>query len=147
MKKEYKYYLLKENAVPAVLIKVLEAKKILAKDTSLSISEVVSNLGISRSSFYKYKDDIFLFEESVGGKNITLSLQIEDRKGLLSEILSIVAEYSVNILTIHQSIPINGMAGVSLSGRVISDKVNLSELLIKLKDKEGVVELKTLAKE
>ncbi len=147
MSEESKYYLVREKAIPEVLIKVIEAKNLLNYDKHMSISEAVASVGISRSSFYKYKDDIFLFNDSSRGRTITLAMQILDRRGLLSEILSIVSMYKANILTIHQSIPLNGMASISLSVELAKDTVNLSKLLEDLENKDGIIDVKTLARE
>lgn len=147
MSKESKYYLVREKAIPEVLIKVIEAKNILNYDKNMSISDAVEKVGISRSSFYKYKDDIFLFNDSSRGRTITLAMQILDKRGLLSEILSIVSMYKANILTIHQSIPLNGMASISLSVELEKDTGDLSRLLEDLENKDGIIDVKTLARE
>lgn len=85
----------------------------------MTIGEAVEKVGISRSSFYKYKDDIFPFHENEKGQTITLVLQMDDVPGLLSEILHEAAEYKTNILTIHQSIPLNGVATLTMSVEVL----------------------------
>ncbi|MEE0954657.1 MAG: ACT domain-containing protein [Eubacterium sp.] len=108
------YYLVRGKAVPDVLLKVLEARKLM-KSGKLTVQQAADAVGISRSSFYKYQDDIFPFHESAGGTNINFMLQINDVPGILSGILETVARFSGNILTIHQSIPINGLATLSIS--------------------------------
>ena len=77
-----KYYLLKQKAVPEVLLKVAEAKKLIASEKAMTIQEATDQLGISRSSFYKYKDDIFPFYDNAKGKTITMVLQMDDEQGL-----------------------------------------------------------------
>ena len=59
-----KYFVVKQKAIPEVLLKVVEAKRLLESEKVLTIQEAVDAVGISRSSFYKYKDDIFPFHES-----------------------------------------------------------------------------------
>ena len=46
---------------------------------------------------------------------------MDDEPGILSDVLKIIAEYRANILTIHQSIPINGIASLTLSIQVFAD--------------------------
>ena len=104
------YFVVKQKAVPEVLLKVVEAKRLVESGKVMSIQEAVDKVGISRSSFYKYKDDIFPFHENSQGTTITLTFQMEDETGLLSDVLKIVADCGANILTIHQTIPINGIA-------------------------------------
>ena len=101
-----KYYVVKEKAVPEVLLKVLEVKKLMESSRKLTVQQAAEQVGISRSSFYKYQDDIFPFHDNAKGKTITFILQMEDEPGILSDVLKIIAEYHGNILTIHQSIPL-----------------------------------------
>ena len=110
-----KYFVVKQKAIPEVLLKVVEAKRLLESEKVLTIQEAVDAVGISRSSFYKYKDDIFPFHDNSQGTTITLTFQMDDEPGILSDVLKIIAEYRANILTIHQSIPINGIASLTLS--------------------------------
>ena len=97
-----KYYVVTERAVPEVLQKVVEAKKLLDSGRVLTVQEAAEQTGISRSSFYKYKDDIFPFHEQAKGKTITFIIQMDDEPGILSNVLKSVAEFHGNILTIHQ---------------------------------------------
>ena len=142
-----KYYVVKEQAVPEVLLKVVEAKKLLDTGRARTINEAADKVGISRSSFYKYKDDIFQFHDNAQGTTITLTFQMEDEPGLLSDVLKIVAQFGANILTIHQSIPINGVASLSLSVQVLPTTGNVSEMLEAMEKQKGVRNVKILAKE
>ena len=99
-----KYYVIKEKAVPEVLLKVIEAKRLMDMQ-ELTVQQATEKAGISRSSFYKYKDDILPFHDNAKGKTITFILQMDDEPGLLSDVLKIIAEFHGNILTIHQTIP------------------------------------------
>ena len=107
MKEKGQYYVLKEKAVPEVLLKVVEAKRLIESGKIASVQEATEKVGISRSSFYKYKDDIFPFHDTAKGRTITLVIQLDDEPGLLSVVLKTVAEFHANILTIHQSIPVS----------------------------------------
>lgn len=147
MEEKTKYYLLKQKAVPEVLLKVAEAKKLIASEKAMTIQEATDQLGISRSSFYKYKDDIFPFYDNAKGKTITMVLQMDDEQGLLSDLLHIVAIYKANILTIHQSIPINGVAALSISVQVLQTTKDISEMLDAMEKRTGVQRVKILAKE
>ena len=110
-----KYFVVTERAVPEVLLKVVEAKRLLDSGRAMTVQEAAEQTGISRSSFYKYKDDIFPFHEEAKGKTITFIIQMDDEPGLLSVVLQTIARFHGNILTIHQSIPINGVATLTLS--------------------------------
>lgn len=137
-----KYFVVKKKALPEVLIKVVEAKRLLASERGLTIQEATDQIGISRSSFYKYKDDIFPFHENEKGQTITLVVQMDDTPGLLAEILRDVAEYGANILTIHQSIPLNGVATLTLSVEILSTTGNISDMVAEIEENQGVHYLK-----
>ena len=142
-----RYYVVKEQAVPEVLLKVVEAKKLLDSGKVHTINEAADRVGISRSSFYKYKEDIFEFHEHSQGTTIAHTFQMEDEPGLLSDVLKIIAEFGANILTIHQSIPISGVASLSLSVQVLPTTGDVSEMLETMEKHKGVRNVKILAKE
>lgn len=142
-----KYYVIKEQAVPEVLLKVVEAKKLLNKGKVTSINDAAEAVGISRSSFYKHKEDIFEFHDNANGRTINLSFQMEDEPGILSDVLKIIAEAKANILTIHQSVPINGLASLSLSMQVLDSTSDTSEMISAMENHKGVRNVKLLAQE
>ncbi len=141
------YYVVRRKAVPEVLLKVVEAKRLVESGRVASVQEAVDEIGISRSSFYKYKDDIFPFHDNSQGTTITLTVQMDDEPGLLSDLLKIVAQYGANILTIHQSIPINGVASLSISIQVLSTTGDTSRMLAAMEEQKGVRGVKIIAKE
>ena len=147
MAEKSRYFVLREKAVPEVLLKVVEAKRLLDSGRVLSVQEAVDQVGISRSSYYKYQNDIFPFHDETRGKTVTFVLQMEDEPGLLSLVLNSVAEFGANILTIHQSIPINGVASLSLSVQVLPTTVDVSEMIESMEAKSGVRNVKILARE
>ena len=71
-------------------------------------------------------------------------IQMNDEPGLLSDVLKVVAEHRANILTIHQSIPINGMASTTLSVEVLPTTGNVSDMIDMIENKSGVQHLKIL---
>lgn len=147
MTEKSKYYVLREKAVPEVLLKVVEAKRLLESEKVPSIQDAVDQVGISRSSYYKYQDDIFPFHDKAKGKTVTFVLQMEDEPGLLSVVLNIVAEYGANILTIHQSIPISGVASLTLSIEVLPTTGDVSAMIGRIEEQKGVHYLKILGRE
>ena len=64
-----------------MLLKVVEAKRLLESEKAMTVQEASDRVGISRSSFYKYKDDIFPFHDNAKGRTITLVLQMDDDQG------------------------------------------------------------------
>ena len=142
-----KYYVVKEKAVPEVLLKVVEAKKLMETRKAATIQEAVDMTGISRSSFYKYKDDIFQFHDNSQGTTLTMTFNIDDEPGVLSDVLKNIADFGANILTIHQSIPINGVAAISISIQVLETTKNISDMLTALGAQAAVHHVKMVAGE
>ena len=147
MQEKTTYFVLKEKAVPEVLLKVMEAKRLVESGKAASVQDATEAVGISRSSFYKYKDDIFLFHENEKGKTVTLVIQLDDEPGLLSNVLRAIDKFKSNILTIHQSVPINGIASLILSIDVFNTAGNVDELVAAIEQVDGVHYVKIIARE
>ena len=96
MDENIKYYVVKQKALPEVLLTVAQANRRIAPK-GLSVADATEQVGISRSSYYKYKEDIFPFRDNVKGKTITFVLSMDDEPGLLSLVLKKVAEFHANI--------------------------------------------------
>ena len=147
MKENTNYYVLKEKAVPDVLLRVVEAKRLLESGRVASVQEATERVDISRSSFYKYKEDIFPFHDNAKGRTITMVIQLDDEPGLLSAILKTIADSHANILTIHQSIPVNGIASLTLSVDILPDSEDANRMMEQIEQQDGVHYLKILARE
>ena len=130
-----------------MLLKVVEAKRLLESERAATVQDAVEAVGISRSSFYKYKDDIFPFHENSKGKNITFILQMDDEPGLLSEVINIIAGYRANVLTIHQTIPINGIASLTLGIDILPATGDTMTMFAELENLPGIHYLKILGRE
>ena len=142
-----KYFVVRERAVPEVLLKVVQAKKLLDSEKVSTVQEAAEQTGISRSSFYKYKDDIFPFHEETRGKTITFIIQMDDEPVILSVVLQTIAHFHGNILTIHQSIPINGIATLTLSVDILPGEGDAEAMIEEIESQEGIHYLKILGRE
>ncbi len=147
MTEKTNYYVLKEKAVPEVLLRVVEAKRLLESGRVASVQEATERVDISRSSYYKYKEDIFPFHDNAKGRTITMVIQLDDEPGLLSAILKTIAESNANILTIHQSIPVNGIASLTLSVDILPEATDANRMMERIEQQDGVHYLKILARE
>ena len=140
-----KYYLVSAEALPEVFIKVAEAKLMLQVGEADTVGEAARLVGISRSAFYKYKDAVQPFQNMRAGHIITFYALLKDIPGVLSNYLSIFAGSGANILTINQTIPTNGCAGVTISAET-SDMVDgLEELMSRAAAAQGVLKFEILA--
>ena len=147
MSNKDKFFIVNKKAVPEVLLKVVEAKHLLDSEKVITVQEATDKVGISRSSFYKYKDDIFPFHDNSRGKTITFMLQMDDVPGLLSRVLNQVSKSHVNILTIHQSIPTNGIASLTISVEILLTTSDLQGMIGGIEELDGIHYLKILARE
>lgn len=141
------YYVVKKRALPEVLLKVVEVNRLLETQKVSSVQEAAEHVGISRSSYYKYKEDIFPFHDSAQGKTLTLACRMDDEPGLLSDVLKVVADFHANILTIHQTIPINGIASLSLSIQILDVTSDVSDMVSEMEKRSGVHNVKVLGME
>ena len=147
MQEKDNYYVVKKKALPEVLLKVVDAKRLLESQRAMTVQEATDKVELSRSSFYKYKDDIFPFRDNTRGKTITFVIQIDDEPGLLSQVLAKIADYKANVLTIHQTIPINGIASLTLSVDILNDTGDSSSMIEEIEHLSGIHYLKILSRE
>ncbi|RHW38671.1 ACT domain-containing protein [Lysinibacillus yapensis] len=133
-----RYYLVREDVLTDAMQKTLEAKHLLQSGAVSSIWDAVKEVDLSRSAFYKYRDAVFPFHSIVRERILTIFIQLQDEKGTLANLLEIISEAHCNILTIHQTIPIQGRANVTLSLDVTSMEIELDELIQQLKKLEFV---------
>ena len=145
MSEKSKYFVVTQKAVPEVLLKVVEAKRLLDSSKAITVQEATDRVGISRSSFYKYKDAVQPFQNMKAGRIITFYTLLKDTPGVLSNILSIFANSGANILTINQTIPTNGCAGVTVTAETSEMHESLEEMMTEITAAEGVLKFEILA--
>ena len=147
MERKNQYYVVRDKALPEVLQKVVEVKALIEANGSMTIQEAAEKVGISRSSFYKYKDEIYPISDNTRGKTVTLVIQMRDEPGYLADLLRIVADYRANILTIHQSIPVGGIALLTLSVEILPATGDLSQMIESIGECPEIHYVKILARE
>ena len=140
-----KYYIVSEDALPDILIKVAEAKRMLQVGEAQTVGEAARRMNISRSAFYKYKDAVQPFQDLKAGRIITFYALLKDNPGVLSNYLSIFANSGANILTINQTIPTNGCAGVTISAETSDMNEGLDEMIAGITGAMGVLKFEILA--
>lgn len=133
-----RYYLVREDILPEAVVKTMQVKQLLAAGDAKTVHEAVEQVGLSRSAFYKYKDGIHLINQLERERIVTISIDLEHRSGMLSKVLSTVAGYGGNVLTIHQSIPLQGIANVVISVEVSRIAEDLGDMLEGMRDCAGV---------
>ena len=145
MARKIKYYLVAAEALPEIFIRVAEAKRMMQTGEADTVGAATKMAGISRSAFYKYKDAVQPFQNMKAGHIITLYALLRDNPGVLSNYLSIFAASGANILTINQTIPTNGCAGVTVSAETSDMTETMDEMISHLAAAEGVLRFKIMA--
>ena len=141
------HYVVRERALPEALRKAAKVKHLLDMNPHMTSQEAAEQVGISRSSFYKYKDDVYPFYDNTKGKTVTLVVQEMDELGFLSKLCSKISAYRANILTLHQSIPVNGIATITVSVEIREDTSDIMELIREIEAFPNVQYVKILAQE
>lgn len=137
------YVLVDIGVLPEVFEKVLHAKLLLAKGVAKSSTDACRMAEVSRGTFYKYKDRVFLQDTEQENKTQTLYLRLSDDPGVLSSVLSTLYENRANILTVNQNIPVDTVAAVTISFR-IGQNMTESAFLKELTALTGVIEAKLI---
>lgn len=136
--KDGTFFLIRSDILPEAVLKTVEAKELLASGKAGTVGEAVERVGLSRSAFYKYKDGIYPFNAMMKEQIMTVSLNLEHRAGVLSQVLGYVARAGGNVLTINQTIPLQGSANVVMSVDTLQMKAGTEQFLEGLRQVDGV---------
>lgn len=142
-----KYLIINTKILPEVFYKVVQAKELLKTGEAKDITEAVKEVGISRSSYYKYKDYVFSVAEGAHVQKATIGFLLHHKAGALSKILDKVAKFNGNILTINQDIPINSVANVTITFDISNLNVDLEALISGIGEMKNVVKIDLIAME
>ncbi len=139
------YLIIHKSILPEYYEKVLEARHLLEDGRIKDVSQAVREVGISRSTYYKYKDYILEPTDFSGGRKAVLSMMLTHERGVLSALLIKISDARANVLTITQSLPIRNKASVTISLDLSGMKGNMSELVAALSETPGVEQVRLLA--
>lgn len=140
-----KYLIVSKKILPDVYEKVIEARNLINNGNVKGITEAVKKVGISRSTYYKYKDYVFSPSENSIGRKAVVTMMLRHEKGVLSNVLNFLSSVNANILTINQSIPINGKASVSVSLDISDITQSIDDTIIEIKKIKGVSAIKLIS--
>ena len=107
-KEKREYYIVDKRILPNSIQSVIKVND-LVQHSKISKYEAIKKVGISRSTYYKYKDFIKPFFESGKDKVFSIHMSLVDKPGILAKVLEIIATEDMNILTIIQNIAIDGI--------------------------------------
>ncbi|QXE19940.1 ACT domain-containing protein [Clostridium sp. 001] len=142
-----RFLIIDTKILPDVFDKVVKVKELLRTGCVKDISEGVKKVGISRSSYYKYKDSVFTLSEGITSHKVTIGLILAHKTGSLSNILDKIAQRSGNILTLNQDIPINNAAAVSITFDASKLEVEINELVEEIGKLDSVISVSLVAVE
>lgn len=145
--KEYKkFYLIREDVLPESVIKTLKIKDALKNNSDLSIYDAVKQYGLSRSAFYKYRETIFPVDEKLlDHREFTLILYVNDIVGMLAQVLNTISQLELSVLTIHQSVPMEDKATITLSLNASSSELMIDDVIKALREIEHVSKVELIS--
>lgn len=144
MKDKVEYYIVNKNILPNSIQSVIKVNELIQK-TKISKYEAIKKIGISRSTYYKYKDYIKPFFESGKNKIYSMHITIRDISGSLSSILDIIAKENINVLTVVQNMPVDKIAKTTIMIQTNNSMLAKLETIVeKINRLEGVVDLRII---
>ena len=145
--KDYrKFYLIREDVLPESVVKTLKVKDALKNNPELSIYDAVKQFNLSRSAFYKYRETIFPVDEKLlDHREFTLILYVNDIVGMLAQVLNTISQLQLSVLTIHQSVPMNDKATITLSLNASSSDLMIDDVVIALREIEHVSKVELIS--
>ncbi|MBQ6356018.1 MAG: ACT domain-containing protein [Solobacterium sp.] len=129
-----KYLIVNKKILPDYLDKVIEARHLLMSCEVLTITEAVQRVGISRNTYYKYKDYVFQPEETNNQRRASLSMVLAHEAGALSAVLGSISRANASIITISQSTPVALRASVMMVLDITNLHGTIDTLIEVLKD-------------
>lgn len=131
------YIIVDKSILPDCYEKVIEARASLADGRYRDVSEAVKAAGISRSTYYKYKDFVFLPDDFSPHRKAVISFSLAHETGKLGEVLGIVSACGASVLTINQNLPINGKAHLVISLDLTESACSAEEIAEKISHISG----------
>lgn len=139
------YLIVHKSILPEYFEKVLECRRLMESGKVREVSQAVRQVGISRSTYYKYKDYIFEPTDLTGSRKAVFSMMLDHEPGVLSSLLACISDFGASVLTITQSLPIHSKASVTISIDITEMKASTDSLSDRLAAIPGLDNLRLLA--
>ena len=139
------YLIVHKKILPVYYEKVLEARTLLESGTERDVSAAVRAVGISRSTYYKYKDYIYSPDGGEMGRKAVISMLLSHEIGVLSTALNRLSGMHISVLTITQSLPVRGVASATVTLDVSQMSESIEEALRELGRIPGVENVALIA--
>lgn len=141
------YVVISREVLPEIFTKVIEVKRLLACGEEKSSAAACKRTGISRSAYYKYRDSVFTYDEKLTHKIISLFAVLRDEPGVLSSLLNSIHQNGANVMTLNQSVPVDGAALVTVTVKLNESSPDPSQCIKLLSQIDGVVEMRLISGE
>ena len=132
------FLIVHKKILPDYLDKVIEARKLIENKECSTVIEAVKQVGISRNTYYKYKDYVYETSDNKANRHAVISLILKNENGSLASVIHVLTNLGTSILTISQAIPIHEKANVLLSLDITSLSCSIDEMLSSLKEISSV---------
>lgn len=139
------YLIVHKSVLPNYFQQVIQVRKIV-EDEKLSVLHACQKIGLNRSTYYKYKDFVFLPNQNLVRKAL-IACNIKDETGILSSLLNYLVTVKANIITINQEAPLQGAAYLTLSLGIDDMTCPIEEITKQMKGMRGVYSVHFIAVE
>lgn len=138
------YLIISKKVLPEYFEKVIEIKSLI--NQNVNICDACKRVGLSRSTFYKYKDYVHVPSQK-SGRRVILSLKVYDEPGALSSILNYIAGAKGNVLAINQEMPIHNIAFITITIDAMELSISIQDLILELREVKEVMDVLLVAVE
>ena len=134
------FFLISKKALPTVLLKVLKVKELINK-SGVSIANATSEIGISRTTYYKYANQVFILNNLPINNTVSIDVYTIDTVGMLSKVTNVISTNNFNIIVINQQEPLNGSSKIQVTIETASDNCDISKLKMELEQLKNVIKV------
>ena len=139
------YLIIHKSILPDYFETVLQAKHLLEEGKAKNVMQATKMAGISRSTFYKYKDFILEPTSISDGRKAVISMLLSHETGILSHVLARVSDAGASVLTITQSLPVRRKASVTITLDISAMPDSITTLLKSIDECPGAENTKLIA--
>ena len=136
------FYIVDKRILPKSIQNVIKVNDLILK-TKMSKYSAIKKVGISRITYYKYKDFIKPFYEGGEDKVYSLHLSLKDRVGILSDVLDVIAKEKISILTVVQNMAVDGIAKSTILIKLTQSMLKkVDKIISKIGKLEGIADIR-----
>ena len=139
-----KYLIVDKALLPSYCEKVALARELIDEGKAADVSEAVKMVGISRSTFYKYRDMVKDISSVSMERHAIISMMMRHSAGTLSAVLNIISRYGYSVWTITQNPPVDAKANVVITLELGEDAGKLDEMLREITASPGLSRVQLL---